>query len=92
MKQLYQVTIVVASTALGATSAWYVAHSHLSGRVAVLLTGTQGGNTDIFDLLIYAGMVAGVLMTLGVLGGLVAGVALARRVGKPSSPLKLKAA
>ncbi len=88
----YQSAIIFATTALGTALAWGAAHPPLSERVGALFAGTQGGNTNIFNLLIYLGMVDGVLMTLSVLGGLVAGVALARRVGASDRPPELEAA
>jgi len=92
MRHFYQFAIVVASTAAGAAFALCMARSPLSGWVAKLLAGTNAEGDNILGFLVYAGMVCGILMTLGVIGGLVAGVALARRVGKPSRPLELEAA
>ena len=93
MKRFFcQAAIIFATTALGTALAWSAAHPPLSEHIGALFARTQGDNTNVFDLLVYAGMADGVIMTLSVLGGLFAGVVLARRVGKPSSPLELKAA
>ena len=88
----YQSAIIFATTAFGTALAWSEAHPPLSEHIGALFARTQGDNTNMLNLLVYAGMADGVLMTLSVLGSLTAGVALARRVGKPSSPLELKAA
>ena len=77
--------IVVAFTALSGVFGWDV----------VALFGmplAQHLSADPFSLLFYMGLIAGIVMTLAVLGGLAAGVALIWRVGKLTSPLELKAA
>ncbi|GEM_PF-3853870 len=89
----YQSAIIFATTALGTALAWGAAHPPLSERIAAFFADTLfAGNTNVFNLLIYLGMADGVLMTLSVLGGLTAGVALARRIGKPRRPLELEPA
>ena len=92
MRRFYQFAIVIASTALGWIIAMCIARSPLNGQLATLLAGNKGDLSSMVNLLIYAGMVAGVLITLGTLGGLFAGVVLARRVGKHTSPLELTGA
>jgi len=81
----YQVAIVTASTALGTALGW--------GVIALFgIPLAQHCSHNPFVLLFYMGFIAGVVMTLAVLGGLVAGVALARRVGKRAHSPGLRAA
>lgn len=85
MKRFYQVAIVTASTALGTALGW--------GVIALFgIPLAQHFSDNPFALLFYMGFIAGIVMTLAVLGGLVAGVALARRVGQPNQLPDLRAA
>lgn len=89
MRRFYQFVIVAASTALAWIITLCIARSPLSPELATLFAGK---NDSALSFLFYLGMAFGVLMTLGILGGLFAGVALARRGGKDNGPLELKAA
>ena len=102
MKRLYRFIIVVASTATGAALGWCVlhwtgftlaqhfAHGSQSAKPAVNDFGDMIAN--LFFLGYYAGLLTGVVMTLTVFGGLVAGFAFARRVETPKCSPELKAA
>jgi hypothetical protein len=84
MKRFYQVAIVVTSTALGIALGW--------GLIALFSTPlAQHFSDGPFTFLIYLGFIGGIMMTLSVQGGLVAGVALARRVGRPAPLLETAA-
>ena len=85
MKRLYQFAIVIASTAVGAALGW--------GVIALFgIPLAQHFSDNPFALLVDMGLIAGVVMTLAVQSSLLAGLVLARRVGKPIRPLELKAA
>ncbi len=102
MKRLYQFAIVVASTALGTALGWgvlhwagpiLVQHFPLDPKPAKPAVNDFGNIILVlFNMGYYTGLTIGIGMTLAVLGGLILGVSLARRVGKPNRSLELKAA
>ncbi len=102
MKRLYRSIIVLASTAVGTAFgvclmrlagtplAQHLALAPKSAKPAVHDFGDM--IADLFCLGYYTGLLTGVVMTLAVFGGLVAGFAFARRVGTPDSSFGLKVA
>ena len=96
MKRLYRSIIVLTSTVTGAAFGaclMRLAGTPLAQHLALAPKSAKPTAHDFGDMFAnlfflgyYMGLLTGVVMTLAVLGGLMAGVALARRVGGPATP------
>ncbi len=94
MKRFYQVAIVTASTALTVAFAGGMLRlfgTPLAQHFPGFLLGEKGDGGP-FIFLFNLGFIAGVGLTLAVLGGLLSGLALARCVGKRAHSPGLRAA
>lgn len=93
MKQLYQLALVVISTALGAAFGRYVLLLAVAPLARHIPASPESPKHDFGDAFAFfmnygynLGLLVGIFMTVAVMGGLLTGIVLARRVGKPSKP------